>query len=337
MSGNLPSVHLNPDRDYPVKQGHPWVFASAIKEVRGDPQRGEVVDIYSHEGDFLARGAYSPDSRIRARIWSWDEEDTIDADFVRARILKAIIRRDRLIDDPSVSAYREVHAESDLVPGLIVDRYADIRVLQFLSASAEYFREAIIDFFRTRGDCLGIYERSDADVRALEGLTKRSGHVWGIDPAQPVEIEENGLRFLVDITRGHKTGFYLDQRENRRSIGHLIRGGEVLDCFSYSGSFSAIALQAGADNVTAIDSSGDAVKMAERILDLNGLPRDRFTPITGDAFAELRRFRDSRRSFDFVILDPPRLAPTTSHVSKASRAYKDINRLAFKLLRPGGF
>jgi 23S rRNA (cytosine1962-C5)-methyltransferase len=329
-------IVLKSGRERSVLRRHPWIFSGAIGRILGEPGIGETVEVISHEGDWLARAAYSPNSQIRARIWTWDQEEKVDADFFRHRLERSIRARHRLALAPDVTAYREVHAESDGLPGLIVDRYDGKRVLQLLSAGTERWREVIIESLKERGDCNGIFERSDVDVRQLEGLTPRTGHLWGGEPSESLVIAEYDLRFRVDVHRGQKTGFYLDQRENRRSVRDGIEDGEVLDCFTYTGGFTVAALAAGANRVLSIDSSRPALELAAENVRLNDQPLDHCEWIEGDVFEELRKLRDRGRSFDAIILDPPRFARSLSHVQRASRAYKDINLLAFKMLRPNG-
>jgi 23S rRNA (cytosine1962-C5)-methyltransferase len=329
-------VRLKPKREKPLLQRHPWIFSGAVDSVEGVPEPGETVDVCSSAGEWLARGAYSPHSQIRIRIWTWEESEAIDESFIATRIQRALLSRERLAGDPEVTAYREVFAESDGVPGLIVDRYGDLRVVQLLTAGAERWRRQILDVLAREGECRGLYERSDSDARALEGLAESVGPVWGEPPQGPVEIKENGLRFLVDPVAGQKTGFYLDQRENRSRVRAIVGGGELLDCFSYTGGFTVAGLKGGVERALALESSAAALEMAHSNLALNGLAADRLEGIVGDAFVELRRLRDRGRQFDVIVVDPPRFAPTSSQVQRAARGYKDINLLAFKLLRPGG-
>lgn len=332
----MSTIRLKSGRERSVLKRHPWIFSGAVAEVRDDPQPGDNVEIHAHDGAWLARASYSPYSRIRARIWTWQSEEVLDEALIVRRLDQAIQARSKLAEEPELDAYREVHAESDRLPGLIVDRYGPFRVLQFLSTSAEYWRDSIVSYLATRGDCEGIYERSDVDVRALEGLQPRKGSLWGKEPPADFVIRELGLGYQIDIAHGHKTGFYLDQRENRRFFRRSFQGGEVLDAFAYSGGFTLAALAEGAQHVMAIDSSGPAIELARQNTTLNQLPLDRCEWLQGDVFHELRRLRDRGRQFDVAILDPPRFAPTASQAQKASRGYKDINLLAFKLLRPGG-
>lgn len=333
---SMKSIQLKPSRDRSVKRRHPWIFSGAINRVDGDPQSGETIEVLDHTGKWLARGAYSPQSSIRVRIWTWDMEEGIDEGFFKRQIESAITARNDLRDDPGTNAYREIHAESDGLPGLIVDRYADFRAVQFLTSGAEFWRDAIISTLASSGDCAGIYERSDNEMREKEGLSQQALRVFGDQPDNETIILENGLRFHVDIRQGQKTGFYLDQRENRKVVQSLVGEKEVLDCFCYTGGFTLAALAGNAKRVFSIDSSENALSIARRNVALNDVSADRCEWIQGDVFSELRALRDRGASFDVIILDPPRFAPTASTKQRAARAYKDINLLAFKLLRSGG-
>lgn len=331
----MKSLRLKPGRERPVQRRHPWIFSGAVDAINGEPEAGETIDIHSADGDWLARGAYSPNSQIQVRIWTWDQDEQIDDAFFHARCDAAVRMRKYLRDDPGVSAYREIHAESDMIPGLIVDRYGPFRVVQFLSQGVERNRQSILNAISLSEDLEGIFERSDAEVRALEGLGSRTGVLWGNAPPARLEIRENNLRFWVDIHAGHKTGFYLDQRANRQRAGKWMSG-EVLDAFCYSGAFSVTAINAGADSVVSVDASRQALNLTEENLALNGFDGSNGERIEADVFQYLRSCRDSRRSFDTIILDPPKFAATGAQVQRAARGYKDINLLAFKLLRPGG-
>ena len=330
-------VTLKKGREKAILRHHPWIFSGAIKSTAGDPGAGEVVEIHAAEGRWLARGAYSPHSQIRVRVWTWNREEGVDADFIRARVSQSLAARDALGIPQSTNGYREVHGESDGIPGLIVDRYGEYRVVQFLSYGVESWRDEIVDTLASHGHCLGIYERSDVDVRGLEGLALRSGTLFGEEPPERIEIQEDERRYLVDVRQGQKTGFFLDQRENRRGAAEWIGAGEVLDCFCYSGGFTIAALGAGAARVTAIDQSETALALAEENVRLNGFPTEDVEFHSENVFQLLRKFRDQGRKFDAVILDPPKFAATSAQVDKAARGYKDVNLLAFKLLRTGGF
>ncbi len=293
------------------------------------------MDILSSSGEFLARGFFSPHSQIRARAWTFDDEP-VDAGFFRRRIRSAVSMRRDLGFASETDAVRLVYAESDGLPGLIVDRYADCLVMQCLTAGVEAWRETLADLLLEETGLASIFERSDSDVRELEGLPVRVGVIRGALSSFLFPISECGLKFNIDLASGHKTGFYLDQRDNRRQVRDLAQGREVLDCFCYTGGFSVNALRGGAASVLAVDVSPEALSMARDNVRLNDLPLERFVVQDGDVFQVLRKFRDERRSFDMVILDPPKFAPTSAQVEKASRGYKDINLLALKLLRPGG-
>jgi 23S rRNA (cytosine1962-C5)-methyltransferase len=329
-------LRLKPGREKSVLRHHPWIFSGAVADVSGSPSSGDTVDIQDSNGNFLCRGAYSPLSQIRARIWSWDETEIIYWHYFQHRIEQAVKLRMIVSDLRGCNAYRLIHGESDGLPGLIVDRYADWLVVQFLASGVERWRAEITNGLMAVLPVFGIYERSDVDVRNLEGLQPRSGLLMGEEPPQQIRIEEHGLSYKVDIRAGHKTGFYLDQRANRSLVRQISAGKEVLDCFCYTGGFSIAALAGGAKNVVAVDVSPDALQMADENIGMNKLPIDRIELIDGDVFQVLRGFRDARKSYDLVILDPPKFASSSGQVERAARGYKDINLLALKLLRPGG-
>lgn len=352
---------LKPGREKSLLRRHPWIFSGAVHHVDGNPASGETVNLLSSKGDvlssskgeFLARAAYSPYSQIRARVWTFDPDEQVDPDFLRKRIRAAIQARATLgyqtteftestERENSVSsvvnsnAYRLIHAESDGLPGLIVDRYGDVLVLQSLTAGSEFWKDTLADILLDETGLSTIYERSDADVRALEGLEPITGILRGQIPASGITIQENELKFNLNLESGHKTGFYLDQRDNRLRVRQLAKDREVLDCFCYTGGFTLNALAGGAKSVVAVDSSAETLMLGRENVKLNGQQAGSVEWCEGDVFQMLRRFRDEGRSFDMIILDPPKFAPTAAQVKKASRGYKDINLLAFKLLRPGG-
>jgi 23S rRNA (cytosine1962-C5)-methyltransferase len=330
----VPVVRLKPGRDKSLRHRHPWIFSGAVADVRGDPSFGETVEIHGDDGALLAVAAWSPQSQIRARAWSF-EPAVVDAQFVRARIERAVAARAGWFDDAH-TAGRLVHGESDGLPGVIADRYGDVVVVQLLSAGGERWRDAIVDALASLAGVATIVERSDADVRTLEGLAFTSGVLRGrVDG--PVPIVEAGIAYAVDVVGGQKTGFYLDQRVNRRLVGARARGAEVLNAFCYTGGFSLAALAGGATRVVSIDSSADALALARHNLVRNpALDASRASFVEADVFGELRRLRDRGERFDLVVLDPPKFAPTREHAPRAARAYKDINLWALKLLRPGG-
>jgi 23S rRNA (cytosine1962-C5)-methyltransferase len=329
-------IVLKRGRERSLKRRHPWIFSGAIERVEGNPARGDTVPVRSADGQVLALAAWSPASQIRARAWSFDAGATIDAAFFRRRIEAALAFRSALPASKHANALRLVHAEADGLPGVIVDRYADVLVAQFLAAGAERWREEILDALLQATGCEAIYERSDADVRALEGLEPRAGFARGNRDARRCPIVEYGLNFRVDVEGGQKTGFFLDQRENRQRVRALATGREVLDGFAYTGGFSIAALAGGAKRVLALESSAPALEIARDNLGANALDSGRVEFVQANVFAHLRELRDRGASFDMVVLDPPKFAPTAAQAKNAARAYKDVNLLAFKLLRPGG-
>jgi 23S rRNA (cytosine1962-C5)-methyltransferase len=332
----MPSVILKPGREKSLLRRHPWIFSGAIGRVDGNPEPGGTVDLLAADGQFLARAAYSPSSQIRARVWTFDRSEPVDADFFRRRIRVSHVIRHTLNVARVTDAYRLIHAESDGLPGLIVDRYADTLVLQSLTAGSEFWKETIADILLEETGLTAIYERSDADVRELEGLPPRVGPLRGVIPHLPLTITEHDLKFLVNLESGHKTGFYLDQRANRNRVRELSKNRDVLDCFCYTGGFTVNALAGGAKSVLSVDASADALTLCKENVTLNSLPADRHSVLEGDVFHLLRKFRDEGRTFDLIVLDPPKFAPTAAQAEKAARGYKDINLLGFKLLRPGG-
>jgi 23S rRNA (cytosine1962-C5)-methyltransferase len=327
------SLILNPGREKSLQHRHPWIFTGAVERIKGEPQSGETVAVRDTHGAFLALAAYSPKSQILGRVWTYRENETVDAAFLRARLARAIGLRQELAK--TTDGMRLVHGESDGLPGLVVDRYGDTLVMQVLSAGMERWRGTLVDLLVELTGCANLYERSDAEVRDLEGLPARSGILRGALPA-PLVIREHGLKFYVDVEKGQKTGFYLDQRDNRRRVGELANDKDVLNCFCYSGGFSLSALQGGARSVLSVDSSAEALALARENLTLNNLAADRAEWLEADVFKSLRLMRDQGKSFDLIVLDPPKFAPTAHHAANAARAYKDINLWALKLLRPGG-
>ena len=329
-------VRLKAGREKAARNHHPWIFSGAIGSIRGAPAPASIVEVQDSAGQFLARGYYNPRSQITIRLLSWDAEEMIDRTFWERRLQASLARRAALASSAEDTAYRLVFAESDGLPGLVVDRYSDWLVLQILTLGLEPWRETLVDLLGEMIKPQGIYERSDVDVRAQEGLKPVVGTLAGETPPESVTILEHGLRFQVDVLRGHKTGFYLDQRENRRKIAPYCDGREVLNVFSYSGAFAVYAAAHGAAGVTNLDSSADALRMAAGNLRLNGFAVRDGDLVEGDAFQVLRYLRDEGRQFDLVILDPPKFAFSQAQVQAATRGYKDINMLGMRLLRPGG-
>lgn len=318
-----------------MRQRHPWIFSGAVARVDGDATSGTTVEVRGADGAFLARAAYSPASRIRARVWTFDSAIAIDEAFFDSRIFAAAAARAGMIDARH-DGCRLVNGESDALPGVIADRYGNTVVVQLLTAGAEAWREVILAALAKLVGIRCVVERSDADVRTLEGLAMQSGVVHGqLD--NPLTFVENGLRYQIDTLRGQKTGFYLDQRDNRRIVGEHAAGRRVLNAFCYSGAFSLAALAGGAQSVVSIDSSAAALALAKRNVAANPvLDASRATWIEADVFSELRNLRDVGAAFEMIVLDPPKFAPTALHAPRAARAYKDINWSALKLLHPGG-
>ena len=330
----MKSIRLRPGKERSLLRRHPWVFESAIARGGADP--GETVRIESHDGAFLAWAAFSPASRIRARCWSFESDQRIDTAFFEARIAAAVRARERFFIDSD--GVRLVHGESDGLPGLIVDRYGETLVAQFLSAGAQRWKPVLADALLRVTGLSRLYERSDTGSRALESLPQEAGWLRGEGPTELV-LREHGWRLGLDIATGHKTGYYLDQRDSRRLFAeHTQRLGfqRVLNCYSYTGGFSVAALAGGAGEVVSIDSSGPALERARANVALNGLDAAKAEFLDADVNGSLRRYGEEGRRFDAIVLDPPKLAPTVAHAERAARAYKDINRLAFKLLEPGG-
>ncbi|MBE0642528.1 MAG: class I SAM-dependent methyltransferase [Bacteroidetes bacterium] len=336
MNTSLPELILKHGREDSVIRRHPWIFSGAIHRVEGTLAAGDTVRVRDAQGRPLGLAAWSPASQIRARMWTFDVDAVIDDDFFRRRIVVAAALRATLFDETETNAYRLLASEADLLPGVIVDRYADVIVCQFLSAGAERWRETILQALHERFPSSIFYERSDGEAREKEGLPVRVGVIGDQEPDFPCTVRENRLLFAVDPETGHKTGFYLDQRENRALLGRSVRDAEVLNCFSYTGGFAVHALAGGAAHVTDVDVSAEALRLARRNIELNALDHARYTQQAADVFHYLRRCRDEGKQFDAIVLDPPKFAASKSQVDKAARGYKDINLLAMKLLRPGG-
>ncbi len=335
-----PQIHLKRGKEKAVVQHHPWVFSGAIARV-DDAQDGDTVDILDAAGHWLARGSYNSRSQIAARIWTWDPATSVDRAFLRNRLLQALTRREAMIQRERTNAFRVVNAESDLMPGLVVDQYAGFAILQFLTLGIDRWKQELTELVQELLRPHGIYERSDVDVREKEGLAPAAGLLAGLEPPDEFEIRENGLRFLVGVKSGHKTGFYLDQRENRARVArHLTDvecgGCDILNAFSYTGGFAVYLCAANPlARVVNLDSSADALNLARENMRLNG-SEDRGGFVEGDAFQVLRRLRDEGRTFDGIILDPPKFVYSRAQMPSGLRGYKDINLLALKLLKPGG-
>ena len=330
----MKTLRLRPGKQRSLLRRHPWIFESAI--AKGAADSGETVRVESDSGEFLAWAAYSPVSKIRARVWSFDAAQRIDAAFFSAACAAAVLARTRF--DVQSDAIRLVHGESDGLPGLVVDRYGDTLVAQFLSAGAQRWKNVLADALLAHSGLAKLYERSDTSTRALEGLPEQAGWLRGEGPTDLV-LQEHGWQLGLDIAHGHKTGFYLDQRDSRRRFADTVRrlgAGRVLNCYCYTGGFTVAALSGGAAHVTSIDSSAPALALAQMNVARNGFDANRTTFMDADVNTSLRQMHEQGTTFDAIVLDPPKFAPTVAHAERAARAYKDINRLALKVLRPGG-
>lgn len=330
------TLHLNKGRESSLLRLHPWIFSGAVGRVDGNLESGELVHVATAGGKVLGTAAYSPSSQIRARILSFDPTEAIDSEFFLARLRDSIARRRAILKNDKRTACRLVYGESDGIPGLIVDRYGDFLVCQFLFAGLEVWRQEIVNHLRALLPCKGIYERSDAAVREREGLVPTQGVLWGEEPPALLEINEAGRLYKVSITTGHKTGFYLDQFDNRSLLSQLSAGLELLNCFAYTGGFGIAALRGGATHVTNVDSSAPSLLVAQENFQCNGFTEDQYTNVCANVFDLLREYREQGRTFDLIVLDPPKFAETKVQFKRAARAYKDIALQASHLIRPGG-
>ena len=338
MPGIMTQLLLKPGRERSLFRRHPWIFEGAVDRLEGRARPGDTVDVIAANGACLARAAWSPQSQIRARVWTFDAEETIDDAFFKRRVAVALARREALPQLAGQDGMRLLHGESAGLPGVIAARYGDTICLQLTAAGSGKWRKAIVGALVKATGVARIYERSDSDVRKLEGLEPVTGWVHGDAPEGSLSIDENGVRLGVDVVGGHKTGFYLDQRDNRLLTRALAAGKSVLNCFCYTGGFSLQALAGGAASVLSIDSSGPALAGARANLAMNPqLDASRAEWQEADVFDALRAFRKEGRKFDLIVLDPPKFAPSAAHAERAARAYKDINLLGFRLLSPGGY
>jgi len=333
---------LKPGKERSLARRHPWIYATAIAQVTGAPAAGDLVEVRAADGRWLAWAAYAPDSAIRARCWSYQESDRIDRDWLAARVRGAVDRRARLAEHSS--ALRLVYGEADLLPGLIADRYGDQLVVQMQAPGVEAQREMLLDALCEATGCRDVFDRSDGALRAREAMVSQAGPLRGQPPAERIRIHEHGLSYWVDVRRGHKTGFYIDQRDNRRLacelarelVATLGRAPRALNAFCYTGGFSVALARGGAQHVTSVDSSADALALARSHVQLNGLDPSWFQWRCADVFEQLRACRDAGERFDLIVLDPPKFAASHHQVDRAARAYKDINLNALRLLQPGG-
>jgi 23S rRNA (cytosine1962-C5)-methyltransferase len=335
MTASFPRVWLKPGRDKSLRRHHPWVFSGAVDRVDGAPARGATVELVGAEGEFLAWAAFSPSSQIRARCWAFESDASIDAAWFRVRLARAIESRRRLGMLDEDGACRLVFAESDGLPGLVVDRYGRYLVCQFLAAGVDAWRTVVVEQLVELCAPLGIYERSEGAGRHKEGLGSARGVLAGAEPPAAIEIRSGSLRFSVDVRGGQKTGAYLDQQRNRKRVAAYADGGEVLDAFAYDGGFALASLKAGARSAVLIDSSADALALAERTAAANGVG-EHCRPVVADVFDELRALRAAGRQFDLVVLDPPKFVHMAEQIPAGSRGYKDVNLRALQLVRPGG-
>ena len=329
-------IYLKVTREKSLLRKHPWIFSKAVNKIKGNPMLGDTVDIYDHKEKWLAKGAYSPESQIRVRVWTFEENVEIDREFFRKKLLNAQERRDWFIEQGNLTGYRLIAGESDGLPGITIDKYNDLIVCQLLSAGADFHRYTLVDCLKELYPGCHIYERSDVDVRKKEGLDPVKG--WLTEPQEHTNtvIQEHGINIHVDVATGHKTGFYLDQRDSRVAAGRYAKNKTVLNCFSYTGTFSLHCAANGAKEVINVDVSQPALDLAKQNLALNNLEDSNVSFIKDDVFKLLRKFRAEKRTFDMIILDPPKFVESKAQLTGACRGYKDINMLAMQLLKPKG-
>ena len=329
-------VILKKGKEKAALQRHPWIFSGAIDKVKGNPLNGEVVTVRAADKEFLAYGYYNAQSRVAVRLLEWDENATIDKAWYQQKLQHAIAARQPVLQDQQTNTCRLVFSEADFLPGLIVDQYADFLSLQLLSAGMENIKADIIAILREELNPKGIFDKSDANARTHENLEMAQGLLWGEMPPEFIEVKENGILYHINIAEGQKSGFYCDQRDNRRILAAYAKGKHVLDCFSYSGGFSLNSLSMGASHVTSVDSSALAIETLQHNVALNGYDQSQQTSIQSDVNKQLRRFNEEGKKFDIIVLDPPKYAPSRSALDRAARAYKDLNRQAMYLLEKGG-
>lgn len=332
----MAEARLKKGKEKAVKQLHPWVFSGAIDSLKGKPTNGEIITVTDANGDFLSKGFFNNQSRVAVRLLDWEQESLLHEEWWRLRVAKAVNARRSLLESTNTNVCRIVFSEADYLPGLIVDKYADYLSLQIHSSGIELVKEVILDELQKQLNPKGIFDRSDASARAHEGLEPSHGLLAGELPPEYVEVLENGLKYLINISEGQKSGFFCDQRDNRKIVADHSAGKRVLDCFSYSGGFSLNCLKAGASEVISVDSSALAIETLNKNIALNGFETLNHRSVQSDVNKQLRTFKESGEKFDIVVLDPPKYAPTRSSLDKASRAYKDLNRIGMSLLNSGG-
>lgn len=328
-------VILKKGKEKAVLQRHPWVFSGAIEKVKGKPDNGDIIRLADAQGRFLAYGFYNHESRVAVRLLEWDEAVSVNEDWFRAKVAAAVTSRSSILNEQT-NTCRLIFSEADYLPGLIADKYGDYLSLQILTTGIERNKQVIINELQRLLNPKGIFDKSDAGSRAHEGLNTVNEVLAGSPPPELVEVKENGLTYGINIAEGQKSGFYCDQRGNRRILAAHAQGKTVLDCFCYTGGFTLNALQAGAARATSVDSSALAMETLKKNIALNGLDAARHESIQSDVNKQLRRFKEEGRTFDIVVLDPPKYAPSRSALDRASRAYKDLNRIAMQLLNSGG-
>jgi len=329
-------IKLKKGKEKAVLQRHPWVFSGALDKIIGKPANGEVISLKSANNDFLAYGYFNDQSRVAVRLLEWDEKKIINEDWYAEKINAAISSRAHLLSNKETNTYRLIFSEADFLPGLIVDKYADFLSVQILSTGIESAKATIIDILCKALKPKGIFDRSDATARTHEGITAENGLLWGEAPAEFIAVKENGINYNINIAEGQKSGFYCDQRDNRRILAEYTQGKKVLDCFSYSGGFSLNAFKNGAKEVTSVDSSALAIETLKQNIELNTFDAKKHIAIQSDVNKQLRVFKEEGKKFDVIILDPPKYAPSRSALDRAARAYKDLNRLGLLLLESGG-
>lgn len=319
-----------------LRYRHPWIFSGAVNRIEGSPKSGESLEVRSEDGEILGYGSYSPKSKIAIRMWSFSDKEILDEELIRKRISDAVTFRLKRSFFKGSDCCRLIFAEADGIPGLIVDKFADYLVCQFLFAGAEYWKATIVASLNEMIPNSGIYERSDVEIREKEGLPLLTGVLSGSEPPDLLEINEGSIKYHIDIKKGHKTGFYLDQGINRLRVAQYAQDAEVLDCFTYTGGFSIAVLKNGARKVISVDSSAPALEALRKNVELNGLDVSKCELVEAKVAEQLRKYRDSAKQFDMIILDPPKFIYDRAHLEQATRAYKDINLLAIKLLRKNG-